>query len=164
MITKYFFSEKAIKQHEAKSAFLPQLSNKTFPNTPHYLFKPCSWWRNHWAYIVFACEVLYRVTRHCLLPQIITPIAALYSGLRVMDAPLLLQITAPFAFLFCSTAAIILKSCECGSEIKKDASIRVVREMALWAAGWKTGNALKPERRLCVCLGAALSLRLQFTV
>lgn len=39
------------------------------------------------------------VTHHCFLALIITPIAALYSGLRVMNASVLLQIMALVFFL-----------------------------------------------------------------
>lgn len=153
------FSKKAdiatvIKPCEATLPLLSKPSYKTLPNIAHYLFKfYFSLWRS-WAHSAFACEV----THHCLLPQIITPIAALYSGLRVMDASLLLQITALFGFLFWSIAAIILKSCECSSEIKKDASIIVAREMDLWAAGWKTVNASKTEKTVCVWRLLFLSL------
>lgn len=100
--------------------------------------------------VSFPVWFFYRATHHCLLPQIITPIAALYSGLRVINASVLLQTTAWVGFLFCSIATIILKSCVqlCN---KKDASIK-----SGMGNGFREWQDEKHEKRMedVMCFGA----------
>lgn len=107
---------------QCKSDLLSKLSYESFPIIPQSLFVSKGDWKTEIIDLFF--PVRFFTESHVIMFYHITPIA-FYSGPRVIDAPLLRQITALLGFSKRSIAARILKSWQCSPEIRKDASVRV---------------------------------------